>query len=252
MRKILRMVKLFVAILFRYSGLLSLVIRTRLKNKSVVLTYHRVIDDDHAPLTNSNPGIIVTEKIFEMHMRALRRHFNPVSLDAIQAHFDHKEALPPRSCLVTFDDGWLDNYEIAFPILQKFSIPAVIFLPVEYISAEKMFWQEEIVMRLTSLLSSHDAEKLDEILGVLDMPPIRTIEDIRRYVVALKSRTEAEISQALGTIREALSSFDEPSHYNRYLTWEQVAEMQCGRHHFRLACAKPQDSLPFIRYPVSE
>jgi peptidoglycan/xylan/chitin deacetylase (PgdA/CDA1 family) len=163
-----------------------------------------------------------------MQMRTLATHFNPVPLGLFLSHLRNNEPLPPRSCLVTFDDGWLDNYEVAFPILRKYSIPAVIFLPVDYISADVMFWQEEILMRLTNLTLRKDEEALRHINSILGVAPGRqvpTIRDIRDYVIDLKSRSDMEISQMLDIVRDELSSYSEPQHYNRYLTWEQVAEM---------------------------
>jgi len=108
-RRIWETFKLLVASLLLHTGALSLIISTKLRTRTTVLMYHRVINDRQAPLTNSNPGIIVSERSFDMQMETLRRYFNPVSLDEFQADIEGNVALPPRSCLVTFDDGWLDN-----------------------------------------------------------------------------------------------------------------------------------------------
>ena len=113
MRGIFGIVKLLAALSLHHTGLLKVILKNRLRDQSIVLTYHRVIDDERAPLTNSHPGIVVSDDIFEMHMQTLRRRFNPISLHELQAHIEQRTILPERSCLVTFDDGWLDNYEIA-------------------------------------------------------------------------------------------------------------------------------------------
>ena len=231
MRKIYGIVKLLAALLLHHTGLLSVILGNRLRNQSVVLTYHRVLDDERAPLTNSHPGIVVSDDVFEMHMRALRQHFNPISLDEFQAHIEQRAILPERSCLVTFDDGWLDNYEIAFPIIQKYKIPAVIFLPVNYISGDSMFWQEEIQMMLSRMLSSDDEEQLAKLVEILESE--RTLgeptnDDIRSFIIRLKGLSDAEIDRALELIRNEFNSYDESPHYNRYLTWDQVLEMQAA------------------------
>ena len=193
--------------------------------------YHRVIDDKRAPLTNSTPGIIVSDRTFEMHMRTLRRNFKPVSLEQLRENVENGTALPTRSCLVTFDDGWLDNYEIAFPILQKYEIPAVVFLPLNFISTDSMFWQEEILMWLTWLLSSREEKKLAQLAKILrsgNTPAELTLENIRSFVTTLKSCPEAQIDKTLKTIRTKLASYDEPPHYNRYMTWSQITEMNAA------------------------
>jgi peptidoglycan/xylan/chitin deacetylase (PgdA/CDA1 family) len=231
MRSIFGIVKLLAALSLHQTGLLRVILEKRLRNQSLVLTYHRVIDDERAPLTNSHRGIIVSDDIFEKHMRTLRQRFNPISLHELQAHMEQSTNLPERSCLVTFDDGWLDNYEIAFPILQKYEIPAVIFLPVNYVSGDSMFWQEEIRMMLTRMLSSDDEKQLAKLIKILE--PERTFrkptkEDIRSYVAKLKNLSDAEIDLALELVRGEFGSHDESPHYNRYLTWEQILEMQAA------------------------
>ena len=231
MRRIYGIAKLLASLLLHHTGLLSVMLGNRLRNQSVVLTYHRVLDDERAPLTNSHPGIVVSDSVFEMHMRVLRQHFNPISLDEFQAHLEQKAILPERSCLVTFDDGWLDNYEIAFPIIQKYKIPAVIFLPVNYISGDSMFWQEEIQMMLSRMLSSDDEEQRAKLVKILESERTfrePTNADIRSYVVKLKSLSDTEINRVLGIIRNEFGSYDESPHYNRYLTWDQVLEMQAA------------------------
>ena len=231
MRRLFRIVKLLAALLLHHTGLLRVILDNRLRNQSIVLTYHRVIDKERAPLTNSHPGIVVSDIAFEMHMRILRRNFNPISLQELQAHLEKGTRLPERSCLVTFDDGWLDNYEIAFPILQKYEIPAVIFLPVSYISGDSMFWQEEVRMMLSRMLSSEDDKQLAKLARILESDRTfrkPTNADIRSYVAKLKALSDAEINRALELVRGEFGSDDPPQHYNRYLTWEQALEMQAA------------------------
>ncbi|MEQ8205886.1 MAG: hypothetical protein RIA65_06910, partial [Woeseia sp.] len=86
-----------------------MVARQRLHGQAVVLTYHRVIDEQRTPRPDSNPGIIVSANSFDMQMRAVRDYLNPIALADLQAHVERGKPLPPKSCLITFDDGWLDN-----------------------------------------------------------------------------------------------------------------------------------------------
>ena len=152
MRTLYKALKRIAAEALRRTGILSRLVDARLRDRVSVLMYHRIISSANLPATDSSPGIIVPEGDFEFQMRTLRQHFNPISLHEFEDHLIDGVPLPARSCLVTIDDGWIDNYETAFPILKKYSVPAVIFLPTDYISATRLFWQEEILMRLTWLL----------------------------------------------------------------------------------------------------
>lgn len=229
MRKILKTIKILLARGLFHSGLWAVFARRRLGDQAVVLTYHRVIDEQRRPRPDSNPGIIVSADTFDMQMRALRDHLNPVSLADFHAHVEHGKPLPPKSCLVTFDDGWLDNYEVAFPILQKYKIPAVVFIPLDYIDNNIMFWQEEMLMWLTTLLSAGDADSLQRLASLLnkrESDASITIHDIRAHVVAMKDSSDDVITEALQSLRQELGKNGEPAHYNRYLNWQQVKEMR--------------------------
>ena len=228
-RQLARTAKSGLATILELTGTLDLILDRKLAGRVAVIMYHRVIADHVARQTDSNPGIIVSKGQFEQQMATIREEFNPLSLNEFQSHVENETAPPRRSCLITFDDGWIDNYEIAFPILRKYSIPAVIFLPCDYISTDRTFWQEEMLMRLTRMLSSGngDAQKaLGEILASRDNGFERTIDGIRLFVISMKHESQGEIESLLEEIRLASEHCVDGKHYNKHLTWEQVRDMQ--------------------------
>ncbi len=95
--------------------------------KSLIICYHRI--------NNSKDSYLRPTKVsdFERQMRYISELFNPVPLEQVMMHFRNKTPLRPRSIAVTFDDGYCDNYENAFPILKRYGIPATIFLTTSYI-----------------------------------------------------------------------------------------------------------------------
>ena len=62
--------------------------------------------------------------------------YTPVSLDAVRDHYLAGTPLPQGAVLITFDDGYLDNLENAFPILLEHGYPAVIFVPIGYLDGD--------------------------------------------------------------------------------------------------------------------
>jgi peptidoglycan/xylan/chitin deacetylase (PgdA/CDA1 family) len=104
----------------------------------IILTYHRVAE--RVPNASYDPALFVSANTFEMHINMLCRIFNIVPLEAL---------IQPnqggRRCAITFDDGWLDNYEMAFPILKKYQVPATIFLPAALIGTRHRFWFENLI-----------------------------------------------------------------------------------------------------------
>ncbi|MGC4095548.1 MAG: polysaccharide deacetylase family protein [Nitrospira sp.] len=116
-----------------------------LKGKVVILTYHRVVTDREIVDQSIQPGMYVTQEVFAAQMRFLTKHFTTLSFREILALWDEgRWDAGARYCVVTFDDGWLDNYLHAFPILSALHIPATVFLPTGYIGTSDWFWPEKI------------------------------------------------------------------------------------------------------------
>jgi len=94
-----------------------------------VLTYHHV---------NLEGNFInITPQRFETHMRYLNKHgFTTLQTEDLLTIFNGHQRPPERSIMITFDDGWLDNWVYAFPILKKYGFKAVVFVITSLI-AEK-------------------------------------------------------------------------------------------------------------------
>jgi peptidoglycan/xylan/chitin deacetylase (PgdA/CDA1 family) len=102
-----------------------------------VLMYHKVNDVPENPTT-------VPTSVFDEQMALLRElGYRPVDLDAVLDYYLERKPLPPRAVLITFDDGYRDNLENAMPILQRYGYPAVLFVPIGYVSSAMPLPHEE-------------------------------------------------------------------------------------------------------------
>ena len=119
-----------------YTGLLNMFTfgkRTqRAKEVPMILMYHRVLTPDEMQTEFTQWAISVTTDTFERQMDLISRRYNPLSLKTAVAMLKANEPVPPYSVVVTFDDGWRDNYVNAWPILKEHEIPATIFLPTDF------------------------------------------------------------------------------------------------------------------------
>ena len=93
----------------------------------------------------------VRPKTFRMHAEILRASLNVVPLAEIVSALSGNVSLPPGSVALTFDDGWRDNYENAFPVLREMQLPATIFVPTSFIESDKLFWTDDVACRLSEL-----------------------------------------------------------------------------------------------------
>ncbi len=94
-------------------------------SRFLVLMYHMVSE----PKEPRDARFACPPKLFEKHMAYLARHgFQVVSLEQVYTALSNGHSLPEGSVAVTLDDGYADNYENAWPILERYGIPATVFL----------------------------------------------------------------------------------------------------------------------------
>jgi len=105
-----------------------------------VLMYHRVVE---APPAGSRHGIWVTADRFDAQLRSLhRRGYTPITMRRYQEFLRGDADLPAKPVVLTFDDGYEDNYRVAFPLLQRYGYPAVVFLVTDF-SRRTNFWDPD-------------------------------------------------------------------------------------------------------------
>jgi peptidoglycan/xylan/chitin deacetylase (PgdA/CDA1 family) len=213
-----------------YSGFLWLITAVRFSRGGFVLTYHRVLPDGAD--TFSSDGIVVHPRTFARQMAFLKRHFRVLSLPELERHLITKIPLPPRSCIVTFDDGWYDNFEYALPILEKHEVPAVIFVATDYIGSSTGFWQERLALLMFHALKhGGPARALAEKWLPADtarLTPIERRTVIRIRVDKMKDLPIAQIAALEGELVTLLADMgvDRPSAgADRFMTWADVSQI---------------------------
>ncbi len=120
-----------------------------------VLNYHQINDVDENLLTVST-----TE--FETQMAWLEENgFHTITASELINFLEGKGSLPERPVLITFDDGYIDNYQCAFPILKKHNMKACIFLISEYVSLYPNYltWEQLAEMQAAGIeFGSHTVD----------------------------------------------------------------------------------------------
>jgi len=107
-----------------------------------VLTYHRFPSSSGNDFFDDEV-VDVTPECFERQIVSLQKHFTLVGSHELCA-FAAGGPLPPNAVAITFDDGYLDNYEIALPILKRHGAKAVFFLSTGCIGERRMYWWDRV------------------------------------------------------------------------------------------------------------
>jgi peptidoglycan/xylan/chitin deacetylase (PgdA/CDA1 family) len=118
--------------LHRLGGLRPLIWTSRERFR--ILTYHRF----------SVPGLPGAMETLDRQCAFLRRHFQPVPLAEIARSLDTGAPLPPGAVAVTVDDGYRDFLLDAFPVFEKWRIPATVFLMTDFIDRKTWPWWSQV------------------------------------------------------------------------------------------------------------
>jgi len=109
-------------------------------NTLTVLNYHR-IDDPFRPGFNTfKPNVSATPSQFAQQMDYLSQHYNVISGRDIAEWLRGGKRLPANAAVITFDDGYRDNLEHAYPVLKSRDLPAIIFLTTSHIDSDTSFY----------------------------------------------------------------------------------------------------------------
>jgi peptidoglycan/xylan/chitin deacetylase (PgdA/CDA1 family) len=118
-------------------------LRPHSPDQVLILGLHRVVTPSQRANANSLPGMFLSEGNFRDLLRHLKQRFEIIALDTFLSGNLPQPSKP--LCLLTFDDGWQDNFSTAYPLLKQESIPAAIFLATGTIDGQGTFWVEYLL-----------------------------------------------------------------------------------------------------------
>jgi peptidoglycan/xylan/chitin deacetylase (PgdA/CDA1 family)/glycosyltransferase involved in cell wall biosynthesis len=190
-------------------------------NAGVVLMYHRVADEGSDPY-----GICTSPSIFREHMEHLAATCNVLPLGEL-AEAAHSGTLPQQAVAVTFDDGYLDNLEVASPILRELDIPATFFVCTEELDAEHEPWWEVLEH---AILDGFAPAELKLRAGAQQLAlPTRSEDERRRALVAVHAALiEADVRSRSAALDQLLAwnpDARSPRQTRRAMTRSELREL---------------------------
>ena len=206
------------------------------QNRLWVMMYHRILPQALAEEYNEEPGMYVTPETFAAHMQWLQEIMTPIRLAEWPDLKDKNNG--EKYFAVTFDDGWKDNYDYAFPVLQELNIPATIFVVSDYMGTGSVFWPNRLakILPLLSDFSQHD-ENLKFLREKLGLTNTTDFSDAANIIGKAKQYSDVEINHWLDAVEGNNKSAPQ------LLDWEQITTMSDSgifdigahtRHHIRL------------------
>lgn len=215
------------------SGLASFA-RTRRSSEATILTFHGLSQN------TADRGILD----WSLHLRVdafrsicsmLAKEYRVISLaDLVEAR-SQGSGLPDNSVVITFDDGYASNYELAYPILREFGLHATIFVTTGFLDGVEMFWFQRADLALgrtqKKLLDwKINGKKLCLYLGTYELRQ----QSLMKLLPELKELPDTDLLSEMNRLEEALEvsepGFDDLPPAMRPMTWEMASEMSLSGH----------------------
>lgn len=197
-----RIVKIFSIMLILFLLIIlgfGLFLRTKYINP--VLMYHFVLDSRDVKKNK----LIVTPSTFEKQMHFLKvNNYNVISLEEFANFIKQKNKIPKNTLVITFDDGHLDNYTNAYPILKKYGFPATIFVITNYISKSGYVTEEQIKEMDNSGLITIGSHTLNH----KHLPSINNIDELKKEIYDSKNKLEAILNRPVNCFSYPVGGFN--------------------------------------------
>ncbi len=198
-------------------------LRSRLVGDLPIVAYHRVCDIDDL---NDSDLVSASVDEFDWQVAYIKRHYHPMTFADIAGRLQANAALPKKPVVLTFDDGFADNYVNAFPILRQHGVPATFFVSTGYIGERGTFWFNQIAR----LINANPGREFVIPIGEFAIPADG--ETRSDFTLELLDRIKLEPNDVRLAIIESMQrqlGRDEPGDaLAAPMTWEQVVEMSDG------------------------
>jgi len=212
-----------------YSGVLHLLIliltKLRKKHCAAILFYHRFLEDpfgfDQLPHLNI--------KDFKKQMCHIKRWYRVITMDELADKLAGRKYFVSPSIVITIDDGYLNNYTLAYPVLKALDLSATIYLTTGFIGTDKAPWVDGLmdVLSLTKEKELRSPELLGDETVDISTPKGKRKAMIKLFNVMLQLEHQRKMF-ALEKLSKILS-VDEASKGNanrKMLNWNEVIEMR--------------------------
>jgi peptidoglycan/xylan/chitin deacetylase (PgdA/CDA1 family) len=190
-----------------------------------VLAYHRIGSGCE---TIFDPGVFTADaRQLEEHIGYIEQRLRIVGLEEALAIAAGRERSERPAALLTFDDGYIDNFDVAFPILQAHRVEAVFFLVSSYASGEAIPWWD----RAAWMVQSTGVPRIG-LTGGGKRIAIRTAdrkEAVRQVLDGFKSSPGWPVEDFLRELAAACEIADAPPRDGRmFLSWEEARRMKAA------------------------
>jgi peptidoglycan/xylan/chitin deacetylase (PgdA/CDA1 family) len=187
-----------------------------------VLAYHRIADVSDPGFDTYVSNVSASPRAFRAQLDHVARHFDVIGLAWLMAWLEGSLDLPRRPLLLTFDDGYRDNFENALPALRERGLPAVLFVTTGFVDSGRPLYWDRLARgfhrtRRSSLSAAGRELRWER--------PAERAAALNEVIARLKELPEDEKQAAVDAILESLGEPGEARSPLLAMDWSQVREL---------------------------
>lgn len=221
----------FLARLSRQLGVLGAVERTVATRRAglIVLTYHRIAEPHADPFYDR--VISATPESFQRQVEWLHTHVHLLSLNELIQRLESRSPWRELAVMLTFDDGYRDNFDVAVPILRKWHVPATFFIPTAFLEWPRLPWWDHIayVLKKTEMRQLVLARTPNSSTPplVIDLTTTSRSKATMTVIRAVLDETIADASWFVNQLgaRAEVNVHSEESASALFMSWDHVRQL---------------------------
>jgi peptidoglycan/xylan/chitin deacetylase (PgdA/CDA1 family) len=207
-----------------WSGASFLLSQLSARNSLLVLNYHRIGNPDNDMF---DPGVFsATADQFNDQISYLKRHVSLVTLEEALSFIEGTSKAKAGRCrvLITFDDGYLDNYEIAYPILRSQDAQGVFFLTTSMVGTCQVPWWDHIAYLVKTAQRRSFSLRHPASLAV-DLDKNGLAKSLQSILKLYKLPGNSDPARFIRELKEESKGEEPPGIQRRFLNWDEAREM---------------------------
>lgn len=188
----------------------------------LILNYHRIGNGSHSPYDRNLWS--ATSEEFEAQVQSVTKNFDVIGLEDLDHALQQRRG---RHVVFTFDDGYLDNYTEAFPILKSYNAKAAFFVTTGFLDVPQMPWWDEIAWMVRHSPLTELPQNPWTLVALPFDEPNRE-EVIQACLLVYKRISGSQTSQYLRELAELLQTGRAPERiaHELWMTWPMLREMR--------------------------
>lgn len=188
----------------------------------MVFNYHRIYKKEI--VTSFDEGVFAhSENVFIDQLIWIKNNFTIISENELINTIESGKWFDKKTALITFDDGYIDNYELAYPILKNMNVPAIFYIPCDQINGHAISWWDQVAFIIKSstkktfyyegkTIINEDNNSKSAIKSVLRLFKDNSYSDINKQLHDLSVACEVEKS-SLENVKK------------QFMNWDQIKEV---------------------------